>query len=70
MAHAKFCWSTTGDANLLDKNDTIYNMDVLFDASQEAGPKVNAKRSKYMFMSNHHNAGQNRMQWQLIHSKM
>jgi hypothetical protein len=33
MAHAKFCWSTTGDANLLDKNDTIYNMDVLFDAS-------------------------------------
>jgi fatty acid-binding protein DegV len=50
MAHIRF-WSTAGDVNLLGKNGTIKNMDALLDASYKVGPVVNAKRTKYMFMS-------------------
>jgi hypothetical protein len=43
-----------------DNIDTIKkNTETPIDASKEVGPEVNAKKTKYMLMSHHQNAGQN-----------
>jgi hypothetical protein len=50
------------DVNLLGDNiETIKkNRETLFDASKEVGPEINIENCKYMFVSRHQNAGQNR----------
>jgi hypothetical protein len=50
------------DVNLLGDNiDTIKkNMDILIDASKEAGLEINVDKIKYMLLSRHQNVGQNR----------
>jgi hypothetical protein len=51
-----------GTHQLLDDNiDTIKkNTETLMDASKEDGLEVNAEKAKYMLLSRHQNAGQNR----------
>jgi hypothetical protein len=40
--------------------DTIKkNTQILIDASKEVGREVNTKKTKYMLLSHHQNAGQN-----------
>jgi hypothetical protein len=48
--------------NLLGDNiDTMRkNTETLIGASKEVGLEVNAEKTKYMLLSRHHNAGQNR----------
>jgi hypothetical protein len=48
------------DMNLLGDNiDTIKkNTGTLIDASKEVGPEVNTKKTKYILLSHHQNAGQ------------
>jgi hypothetical protein len=50
------------DVNLLgDIIDTIKkNTETLIDASKEVGLEINVEKTKYMFLSRHQNAGQNR----------
>jgi hypothetical protein len=50
------------DVNLLgDNKDTIKkNTDTLIDASKEVDLEINVKKTKYMLVSRHQNAGQNR----------
>jgi hypothetical protein len=50
------------DVNLLGDNiDTIKkNIDTLIDASKEVGLEINVEKTKYMLLSHHQNAGQNR----------
>jgi hypothetical protein len=49
------------DVNLLGDNiDTIKkSMETLTEASKEVGLEVNAKKTKYVLLSGHQNAGQN-----------
>jgi hypothetical protein len=35
------------------------NTETLIDASKEVGPEINVKKTKYMLLSHHQNAGQN-----------
>jgi hypothetical protein len=51
------------DVNLLGDNiDTIKkNTETLIDASSKVGLEVNAERTKYMLLSRHQDAGQNRV---------
>jgi ribosomal protein S2 len=45
---------------LLGDIDTIKkNMETLIDSSKEVGLEVNTKKTKYMLLSHHQNAGQN-----------
>jgi hypothetical protein len=48
--------------NLLENNINTVQKDTntTIDASKEVGLEVNAEKSKYMLMSRHQNAGQNR----------
>jgi coproporphyrinogen III oxidase-like Fe-S oxidoreductase len=48
--------------NLLgDNTDTIKkNTEPLIDSSKEVGLEINIEKTKYMFVSHHQNAGQNR----------
>jgi hypothetical protein len=50
------------DVILLGDNvDTVKkNMETLIDASKEVGLKINVEKTKYMLLSRHQNAGQNR----------
>jgi hypothetical protein len=50
------------DANLLEDNiDTVEkNTETLSDASKEVGLEINIEKTKYMLLSRHQNAGQNR----------
>jgi hypothetical protein len=50
------------DVNLLGDNiDTIEkNIETLIDASKEVGLEINIEETKYMLLSRHQNAGQNR----------
>jgi hypothetical protein len=50
------------DGNLLGDNiDTINkNTETLTDASKEVGLEINVEKTKYIFLSHHQNAGQNR----------
>jgi hypothetical protein len=50
------------DVNLLGDNiDTIEkNTDTVIDANKEVGLEINAEETKYMLLSRHQNAGQNR----------
>jgi hypothetical protein len=50
------------DVNLLGDNiDTISkNTETLIDASKEVGVEINIEKTKYMLLSRHQNAGQNR----------
>jgi hypothetical protein len=50
------------DANVLGDNiDTIEkNTETLIDASKEVGLEINIEKTKYMLLSRHQNAGQNR----------
>jgi hypothetical protein len=50
------------DVNLLGDNiDTIKKTtETLIDASKEVGLQINAKKTKYMLLSRHQNAGQNK----------
>jgi hypothetical protein len=50
------------DVNLLgDNTDTIEkNTETLIDASKEVGIEINIEKTKYMLLSRHQNAGQNR----------
>jgi hypothetical protein len=50
------------DVNLLRDNiDTIKrNTETLIDASKEVGLEINIEKTKYMLLSHHQNAGQNR----------
>jgi hypothetical protein len=47
--------------NLLGRNINIIkkNREALLDAIKKVGIKVNAEKTKYMFMSRHHSTGQN-----------
>jgi hypothetical protein len=58
----QFSFWLTLIVNLLGDNiDTINkNTDSLIDASKEVGPDINVEKTKYMLLSNHHNASQNR----------
>jgi hypothetical protein len=49
------------DVYLLEDNigTTKKNIETLIDASKKAGLEVNAKKTKYMLLSRHQNAGQN-----------
>jgi hypothetical protein len=49
------------DVNLLgDSIDTMKkNSEVLIDASEEVGLEINIRKTKYMLLSHHQNAGQN-----------
>jgi hypothetical protein len=47
--------------NLLGNNiDTIKNTETLIDSSEGAALEVNTEKTKYMLLSHHQNAGQNR----------
>jgi hypothetical protein len=50
------------DVNLLGDNidTTEKNTETLIDASREVGLEINVEKSKYMLLSRHQNAGQNR----------
>jgi hypothetical protein len=50
------------DINLLGDNiDTIEkNTEILIDTSKEVGLEINVEKTKYMLLSRHRNAGQNR----------
>jgi hypothetical protein len=50
------------DVNLLGDNiDTIgKNTETLIDANKEVGLEINVEKTKYMLLSRHQNAGQNR----------
>jgi ABC-type siderophore export system fused ATPase/permease subunit len=50
------------DVNLLgDNTDTIKKKtETLIDGSKEVGLEVNAEKTKYMLLSRHQNAGQNK----------
>jgi hypothetical protein len=50
------------DVNLLGGNiDTIEkHIETLIDASKEVGLEINVEKTKYMLLSRHQNAGQNR----------
>jgi hypothetical protein len=49
------------DVNLLDNIDTPKeNRETLSDASKEVGLEINTEKTKYMLLSRHQNAGQNR----------
>jgi hypothetical protein len=49
--------------NLLGDNINIINKDTgtLIYASKEVGVEINVKRTKYMLLAHHKNAGQNRV---------
>jgi hypothetical protein len=60
-------WGTSASGladavNLLRDNiDTVRrNTETLFDGSKEVGLEMNVKKTKYMLLSRHQNAGQNR----------
>jgi hypothetical protein len=50
------------DVNLLGDNidTTKKNTETLIDASKEVGLEINVEKTKYMLLSRHQNAGQNR----------
>jgi hypothetical protein len=50
------------DVNLLGDNIDIIekNTETLIDASKEVGVEINVEKTKYMLLSRHQNAGQNR----------
>jgi hypothetical protein len=49
------------DVNLLGDNlNTMKNTKTLVDASKEVGLEINVEKTKYMSLSRHQNAGQNR----------
>jgi hypothetical protein len=50
------------DVNLLEDNiDTIQKItETLIDASKEVGLEIDVEKTKYMLLSRHQNAGQNR----------
>jgi hypothetical protein len=50
------------DVNLLGDNiDTVKkNTETVIDASKEVGPEINVEKTKYMLLSCHQNAVQNR----------
>jgi hypothetical protein len=48
------------DVNLASKNtNTIKNTEAFLLGSKEAGPEINAQKTKYMFMSHQRNLGKN-----------
>jgi hypothetical protein len=47
------CWQLTDNIDTIKKNT-----ETLFDASKELGLEVNMKKTKYMLLSHHQNAGQ------------
>jgi hypothetical protein len=50
------------DVNLVEDNigNIKKNTEALIDASKEVGLEINAEKTKYMLLSRHQNAGQNR----------
>jgi hypothetical protein len=50
------------DVNLLDDNidDIKKNAETLIDATKEVDLEINVEKTKYMMLSHHQNAGQNR----------
>jgi hypothetical protein len=55
------CWSTDYVNLLGDNRDTIKkSTETVIDASKEVGLEVNTEKTKYAFLSHHHNASQDR----------